>query len=70
MAATRGRKRKRASEQPYTLRLPSELHRELMVYKTLHRRPLNDMLLELIELWWTRQAARRDVIALIKKTEG
>lgn len=41
-----------------------------MVYKTLHRRPLNDMLLELIELWWTRQAARRDVIALIKKTEG
>jgi hypothetical protein len=57
----RGRPPRNGEHQAFTFRLPAALHRELRHFALDQGRPLNEILLEAIEGWWTTRsnAARR-----------
>jgi predicted HicB family RNase H-like nuclease len=54
----RGRPRKTAEHQLFSLRLPPDLHNRLRHHALDERRSLNDILVEVIEEWW-RGASRK-----------
>jgi hypothetical protein len=52
-----GRKRKDDTGiQLFSLRLPANLHRDLRHHAVDVARPLNEILIEVIEAWWKEQA--------------
>ena len=62
-----GRPRKPGKQQPFSLRLPADLHLKLKHYAVDHPgRSLNDVLVEVISDWWNKVPERRTYERLVE----
>ena len=64
---SRGRPAKLTDHQAFTLRLPKGLYRELKVAAASRDVSLNDLLIEVIDGWWSKQPKRKNVARLVKR---
>jgi len=64
-----GRPPKLGNHQPYLVRLPTELHRQIKLYAVSKGLSLNDLLVRVIADWWTRQPERAGIARLAAKAE-
>lgn len=55
----RGRPPKLGDHQAYPLRMPVDLHKELRHYALDEGRSMNDVLVEVIKVWWDEQRPGR-----------
>jgi predicted HicB family RNase H-like nuclease len=59
-----GRPLKLGRHQPYLVRLPPELHRQIKLYSVSKGLSLNDLLIDIIRDWWSRQPERAGIARL------
>ena len=59
-----GRPNKLGDHQPYLVRLPTVLHRQIKLYAVSKGLSLNDLLVEVIGDWWGEQPERAGIARL------
>jgi len=63
--------KKAETEQPFTFRLPSELHAQLRMYAmSREKRPLSQILTTVVTEWWRQNPHRSAVVESLKKIEA
>jgi hypothetical protein len=68
----RKRGRPRVYDEPrmgFLIRLPLDLHRQLLTHAAALGRPLNEILVEVVTKWWARQSRRARIERLTKNRE-
>jgi predicted HicB family RNase H-like nuclease len=62
-----GRPPKLGDHQPYLVRLPTELHRQIKLYAVSKGLSLNDVLVDIIRDWWAEQPERAGIARLASR---
>jgi hypothetical protein len=65
-----GRPPKLGRHQPYLVRLPTELHRQIKLYSVSKGLSLNDLLVKVIGDWWVQQPERAGIARLATGPRG
>ncbi len=55
----RGRPKTQPDAKPFVLRLPPDLHRMLRTYAASHGTSMNQVVLDVLEEWWSDHPERR-----------
>ena len=64
----RGRPAKGGQHQPYSLRMPAELHQQLKHYVVDHPgKSLNELIIDAIERWWRSVEDRAKYVRLVEE---
>lgn len=66
----RGRPPKLGNHVATTLRLSKALHASLRLYAAAQRKSVNDIVVEVIEAWWSRQSDRGQYERLASKSRA
>lgn len=66
----RGRPPVLGDHQVFTLRLPTELHRELRLLATVQGESLNDLLVRMIREWWKKHPERKSIQGFAGRQSG
>jgi hypothetical protein len=60
---------KKPPRTKFMLRMPPQLHRELLAYSGVKNEPLSDIIVEVLEAWWKDQPERKAIAKLIPKQD-